>query len=133
MSVISANSEMAPISGKYKQTADIAGMDVLVEHCAFLEPVVSQWSLHVMCRSGKQEWDRLRDACPEAKVVVKNNDILVSLPSLPEELELAVFGKPGECDMKRMQMCIFGRKPVKGRDWNISVYLCDDTVMAFEV
>lgn len=132
MTVIGDNSEMAPISGTYKQATDIASMEVLVEHCAFLEPAVSQWFLDVMCRSGKQEWYRLRDACPEAKVVVKSNDILVSLPPLPEELELTVVGKPGECDMKRMQMCTFGRKPVKGRDWNISVYLCDDTVMAFE-
>ena len=56
-----------------------------------------------------------------------------TLPPLEEEHEIAAFGKPGEKDVKRMQMAIFGREPVVGRKWIVFVHLYDDTVMAFEV
>lgn len=123
---------MVLISGKYKQAANIVSKEVVVEHCAFTEPATSNWLLDVKCRSGGSDWKLLSEANPKAKVEMKTNDISVTLPPLQEDTEIAVFGKPGENDFKRMQMYLFGAKPVQGRKWTIDVYICDDTDLAFE-
>lgn len=126
-------SGMVLISGKYKQTACALSKEVEVEHCAFTEPATSNWFLDVKCRSGGSDWKSFGETNPGAKVEMKTNDISITLPPLQEDTEIAVFGKPGENDLKRMQMYVFGAKPVQGRKWIISVYICDDTDMAFEV
>jgi len=124
---------MALVSGKYiLYSRDSKGAsDVSMEHCALME-APSQWVLDVKCRQGGGDWRSLGEDSPKARVKINRCDIIVTLPSLQEELEIAAFGKPGDKDMKRMQMAIFGSQPVKGRNWTISVHLFDDTVMAFE-
>ena len=126
-------SEMVLISGKYKQAAGIVSKEVVVEHCAFTESPTSNWLVDVKCRTGGSDWKSLSKANPKAEVQMKTNDISITLPPLQEDTEIAVFGKPGEHDLKRMQMYVFGAKPVQGRNWMIYVYICDDTDMAFEV
>lgn len=124
--------EMIQVSGTYKQPATMKVQTVEVEHCSRMDPS-SEWVLEANCRSGKEDWKSLLKVCPGAEVEEKDNRITVTLPPVEKELEIAAFGKPGEKDVKRMQMAILGRKPVGGRKWIIYVYLCDDTVMAFEV
>ena len=126
-------SEMVLISGKYKQAAGIVSKEVVVEHCAFTESPTSNWLVDVKCRTGGSDWKSLSKANPKAEVQMKTNDISITLPPLREDTEIVVFGKPGEHDLKRMQMYVFGAKPVQGRNWMIYVYICDDTDMAFEV
>ena len=70
---------------------------------------------------------------PEAEVQLKNNGIEVTLPSQEEDVEIAAFGRPGKDDKKRMQMAIFAKQLKQGRDWQIWVYLVDDTSPACEV
>ena len=70
---------------------------------------------------------------PEAEVQLKNNGIEFTLPSLEEDVEIAAFGRPGKDDKKRMQMAIFAKQLKQGRDWQIWVYLVDDTSPACEV
>ena len=70
---------------------------------------------------------------PDAKVQLIHNDIEVTLPSLQEDVEIAAFGRPGKDDKKRMQMAIFAKRPIQGRDWKIWVYLVDDTNPACKV
>ena len=70
---------------------------------------------------------------PEAEVQLKNNGIEVTLASLEEDVEIAAFGRPGKDDKKRMQMAIFAKQLKQGRDWQIWVYLVDDTSPACEV
>ena len=105
------------------------------------------WEIHVKCRPllshdhcGKTEddlcadsWRNVDDVFPNAKVEEKHNDIEVTLPVLLEDIEVAAFGTPGKNDQKRMQMAIFGKRPTQGKDWNIRVYLIDDTITAFKV
>ena len=123
---------MALISGLYHtQAASTVDQSIVVEHCAFLKPR-SQWDLEVRCLF-KENWRSIREVCPDADVVIKSNELVVTLPPLQEELVIAAYAKPGEKDMKRMQMAFFGRRPVNGRNWNVSAHLFDDTVMAFEV
>ena len=133
MRLVDFTSEMVLISGKYKQAAGIVSKEVVVEHCAFTESPTSNWLVDVKCRSGGSDWKSLSKADPKAEVQMKTNDISIALPPLQEDTEIAVFGKPGEHDLKRMQMYVFGAKPVQGRNWMIYVYICDDTDMAFEV
>ena len=70
---------------------------------------------------------------PEAEAQLKNNGIEFTLPSLEEDVEIAAFGRPGKDDKKRMQMAIFAKQLKQGRDWQIWVYLVDDTSPACEV
>ena len=78
-------------------------------------------------------WRNVTEVCPDATVEEKHNDIEVTLPTLCEDTEIAAFGIPGNDDQKRMQMAIFGKKPTQGRDWQIRVYLIDDSTIAFKV
>lgn len=131
--LVDPTSEMVLISGKYKQAAGIVSKEVVVEHCAFTESPTSNWLVDVKCRSEGSDWKSLSKANPKAEVQMKTNDISITLPPLQEDTEIAVFGKPGKHDLKRMQMYVFGAKPVQGRKWMIYVYICDDTNMAFKV
>ena len=70
---------------------------------------------------------------PETEEQLNHNDIEVTLPSLQEDVEIAAFGRPGKEDKKRMQMAIPAKQPKQGRDWQIWVYLVDDTSPACEV
>ena len=123
---------MLLVSATHKQPATMKAKTVELEHCARMD-ASSEWVLEVNCRSSKDDWKSLLEVYPGAEIRGKNSGITVTLPPLEEEQEIAAFGKPGEKDVKRMQMVILGRKPITGRKWIVSVHLCDDTVMAFEV
>ena len=89
---------------------------------------------HCDDKTGKtSRWRNVTEVCSDARVVEKHNDIEVTIPTPCEDTEIAAFGIPGNDDQKRMQMAIFGRKPTQGRDWNIRVYLIDDSTIAFKV
>ena len=114
----------------------------LVEHCCLMTPG-NEWDMEVKCRpilqgaqgvsNRRSNWRSLMVVCPEAEVQLKHNDIEVTLPSLQEDVEIAAFGRPGKDDKKRMQMAIFAKRPKQGRDWQIWVYLVDDTNPACKV
>lgn len=113
---------------------------VSIEHCALMAPG-NQWVMEVQCRTlngardigGGVLWESLPERHPDAKVEVKHNSVTVTLPPIQEYLEVAVFGTPGENDMIRKQIAIFGPKPEKGLNWTINIILYDDTEQAFEV
>lgn len=127
------------ISGSIVGVASEMPQTVELGHWALMGPG-NQWVLDVKCRppnsrsNGILSWESLSKVCPDAKVEVKHNGVTVTLPPLQEELEIAAFGTPGENDMKRMQLAVFGRKPRNRKeDWFVNVVLCDDTVTAFQV
>ena len=111
-----------------------------IEHCALMGPG-NQWVMEVQCRTlngtrdicGNVLWESLPGRYPDAKVEVKHNSVTVTLPPIQERLEVAVFGTPGENDMIRKQIAIFGPNPEKGLNWTFNAILYDDTVQAFEV
>ena len=111
-----------------------------IEHCALMGPG-NQWVMEVQCRTlyvpgdigGNVLWESLPGRYPDAKVEVKHNSVTVNLPPIQEYLEVAVFGTPGENDMLRKQIAIFGPSPKKGLSWTINTILYDDTEQAFEV
>ena len=128
---------MKIISGIAVVMASATSQTIELGHCALMGRAVNQWVLDVKCRPRNMNriviWESLSTVCPGAKVEVKHNDVIVTLPSLQEAIEMAVFGTPGEKDMKRMQMGIFGREPKKGKDWHIYTVLYDDTIIASQV
>ena len=101
------------------------------------------WDIRVKCRpllthnnderNWKNSWRNVKEVDLDAKVEEKHNDIEVTLPFLSGDLEVAAFGTPGKDDQKRMQMAIFGRRPTKGKDWKIRIYLINDSTVAFKV
>jgi len=108
-----------------------------MEHSAVQGPN-SQWNLEVKCRvrdnkACTKRWDNIWNFYPDAKVELKHNWIELSISSPSRDHEFAVFGTPKTEDKKRMQMAIFGRKPMQGIHWHICVTLFDDTLMAFKV
>ncbi|KAM7434811.1 Netrin receptor unc5c [Porites harrisoni] len=130
------------ISGCYKILSGTSpSHPVLIEHSCLMTPG-NEWNMEVKCRlilQGAQgvsnqgnNWRSLMVVYPEAEVLLKHNDIEVTLPSLQEDVEIAAFGRPGKEDKKRMQMAIFAKRPKQGRDWKIWVYLVDDTSPACE-
>ena len=78
-------------------------------------------------------WRNVTEVFPDARVEEKHNDIEVTLPSLKEDVEVAAFGTPAKDDQIRMQMAVFGRRPPRGSEWRIRIYLLHDTVTAFKV
>ena len=112
-----------------------------MEHCAF-NGRGNQWNLEVKCRmqdsnrAGKWpngRWVNINELYPDAKIEMKHNLVYVTIDSPNENHEFAVFGTPEVNDKKRMQLGLFGEKPVKGKDWKIWAILFDDTMMAFQV
>lgn len=130
-------SEMVKISRIVEMMASATSQTIEIGHCALMGSAMNQWALEVKCcplnHHGNLQWQNLIEYCPGAKVEVKPNDVMVTLPPLKEALLVAVFGEPGENDMKRMQMAIFGRKPTKGKDWRIYIELYDDTITTSQV
>ncbi|PFX28747.1 Netrin receptor UNC5C [Stylophora pistillata] len=133
---------MCQVSGKYKAfKSNTAPPVVVIEHSCLVVRG-HEWKLVVKCRtpSSYQErnttnscvWREVNEVVPDAKVEQKHNDILVTLPQLKEDIEIAAFGIPGTEDQKRMKMAIFGKKPTQGRDWKLKVYLIDDSTIAFK-
>ena len=114
----------------------------LIEHSCLMTPG-NEWDMEVKCRpllhdtqeepKQSNNWRSLMLVYPDAKVQLMHNDIEVTLPSLQEDVEIAAFGRPGKDDKKRMQMAIFAKRPKQGRDWQIWVYLVDDTNPACKV
>lgn len=84
-------------------------------------------------RGSDKPWVNIADIFPGAKVELGRNYVELSLNAPLNCYEFAVFGTPMKNDRKRMQMGVFGEKPVQGRDWKIWVALFDDTRMAFQV
>lgn len=108
-----------------------------MEHCALEDPG-SQWNLEVKCRprgskASTEPWSNIYDFYPDANVKVKHNYIELTIPSPKEDHEFAVFGTPETKDKKRVQVGIFGKKPMQGKQWEVFVTLFDDTMMAFKV
>ena len=108
-----------------------------IEHSA-LQELGNQWNLEVKCRpkgskASAERWTNVWSIYPDATVKVKHNYIELTIPSVEEGHEFAVFGTPEMKDKKRMRMGVFGGKATRGQDWNIFVTLFDDTMMAFEV
>lgn len=108
-----------------------------IEHCASQE-FGNQWQLEVKCRpKGSKDssgrWTNIRSMYPDATVKVKQNYIELTLPTVEDSHEFAVFGTSEVKDKKRMRLGIFGGKATRGQDWNIVGTLFDDTMLAFEV
>ena len=81
----------------------------------------------------KNSWMDLHELYPNAEIEMKRNIVKVTIDSPQENHEFAVFGIPDVNDRKRMQVGLFGEKPLQGEDWKIWVILFDDTMMAFQV
>ena len=131
------------ISGGYKITGGTPTFHpTRIEHSCLMTPE-NKWEIQVKCRpllhdiqeepKKGNNWRSLMLVYPDAKVQLIHNDIEVTLPSLQEDVEIAAFGRPGKDDKKRMQMAIFAKRPKQGRDWQIWVYLVDDTNPACKV
>ena len=131
------------ISGCYKIASGIPAFHLTrIEHSCLMTPE-NKWEIQVKCRpllhdtqeepKQSNKWRSLTLVYPDAKVQLIHNDIEVTLPSLREDVEIAAFGRPGKEDKKRMQMAIFAKRPKQGRDWQIWVYLVDDTNPACKV
>ena len=110
---------------------------IKIDHCALMGCAVNNWNLDVMCHPCTTQfdatWQSVTTTFPSAKVKVEHNDVEVTLPPLRETYEIAVFGIPGEKDMKRMQLALYGSTPKKGTNWTISVELYDDTSIVSQV
>ena len=144
----SANTEVwkSPVyqvSSIYRASKDNnAPLVVVIQHSC-LVALGHGWKICVQCRAtsshqerktaNSSDWREVTDVIPDAKVEQKHNDIVVTLPQLYEDIEIAAFGIPGTVDQKRMKMAIFGKKPTQGRDWKLKVYLIDDSTTAFDV
>ncbi|XP_020622417.1 uncharacterized protein LOC110060022 isoform X3 [Orbicella faveolata] len=136
---ITESSKMRKVSGTTVAMASTMPQIVEIEHCALMGPR-NQWVMMVLCRTsngardicGNALWESLLGRYLDAKVEVKHNSVTVNLPPIQNYLEIAVFGTPGENDMIRKQVAIFGPKPEKGQTWTINTILYDDTVRAFE-
>lgn len=113
-----------------------------MEDCAF-NGKGSRWFKGVKCRvqkshsaprnKPKHTWMDIHELYPNAEVEMKRNIVKVTIDSPQENHEFAVFGIPDVNDKKRMQVGLFGKKPLQGEDWKIWVILFDDTMMAFQV
>ena len=136
-------SHLYQVSNIYKAFKDSSAPPTVVIQHSCLVARGHEWKFFVQCRttSSHQErktthtsgWREVTDVIPGAKVEQKHNDVVVTLPQLNEDIEIAAFGIPGTIDQKRMKMAIFGKKPTQGRDWKLKVYLIDDSTTAFEV
>ena len=131
------------ISGCYKITSGTPTFhSTRIEHSCLMKPE-NNWEIQLKCRpllhdiqeepNQRNNWRSLMLFYPDAKVQLIHNDIEVTLPSLQGDVEIAAFGRPGKEDKKRMQMAIFAKRPKQGRDWQIWVYLVDDTNPACKV
>ena len=131
------------VSSIYRASKDNnAPLVVVIQHSC-LVALGHEWKIFVQCRTtpshqerkttNTSDWREVTDVIPDAKVEQKHNDIVVTLPQLYKDIEIAAFGIPGTVDQKRMKMAIFGKKPTQGRDWKLKVYLIDDSTTAFEV
>ncbi|XP_068754770.1 uncharacterized protein [Montipora capricornis] len=115
---------------------------VSIEHSCLVN-AGNTWIINVKCRpkqvvvkapSGQSDrWRSLKEVYPDAKIEHKHNDIEVTLPVLPEGIEIAAFGRPGKNDKKRMQMVVLAEQPRQGQNWKILIYLVNDTATACKV
>ena len=120
---------MVLVSSKYTVSPSSMPQKLLIEHCALMDPW-NHWLLEVKYKSGLATWKSLdRDVDTDIGAV----GILVTFPPLKEKLEIAAFGNPGEKDIKRKHIGIFGTDPVKGSKWIVYIYVFDETTVAFQV
>ena len=110
-----------------------------MEHCAKLS-LRNKWNVTVkVCvqdsktNQKKKRWINIKELYPDAIVEMSKNSVEVTLNSPKGNHQFAVFGTPDAIDKKRMQLGLFGEKPVIGKDWKIVPILFDDTVMAYQV
>lgn len=110
---------------------------ITIDHCALMGCAVNYWNLDVKCHPCTAQfdasWQSVTTTFSYSEVKVENNSVEVTLPPLRETYEIAVFGIPGEKDMKRMQLALYGRTPKKGKNWTINVELYDDTSIVSQV
>ena len=136
-------SHLYQVSSIYRASKDdTAPLTVEIQHSCLVARG-HEWKICVQCRAtsshqerktaNSSDWREVTDVIPDAKVEQKHNDVVVTLPQLNEDIEIAAFGIPGTVDQKRMKMAIFGKKPTQGRDWKLKVYLIDDSTTAFKV
>ena len=136
-------SHLYQVSSIYRASKDdTAPLTVEIQHSCLVARG-HEWKICVQCRAtsshqerktaNSSDWREVTDVIPDAKVEQKHNDIVVTLPQLYKDIEIAAFGIPGTADQKRMKMAIFGKKPTQGRDWKLKVYLIDDSTTAFKV
>lgn len=124
-----ALSEPRMVSGIVIGEALNVSQKIIIGHCALMGRAVNNWYLYVMCRphtTSGAAWQSVTTTFPNTKVKVEHNDVEVTLPPLEEAYEMAVFGRPGKKDMKRMQLALYGGTPKAGINWNIKVELYDD-------
>lgn len=102
---------------------------ITIGHCALMGRAVNNWSLYVMCRPHTKSdtaWQSITTTFPSTEVKFEHNDVEVTLPPLEEAYEIAVFGRLGKTDLKRMQLALYGCAPKAGANWTINVELYDD-------
>lgn len=124
-----ALSEPRMVSGIVIGEALNVSQKIIIGHCALMGRAVNNWYLYVMCRPHTKSgaaWQSVTTTFPNTEVKVEHNDVEVTLPPLEEAYEMAVFGRPGKKDMKRMQLALYGRTPKAGKNWTIKVELYDD-------
>lgn len=124
-----ALSEPRMVSGIVIGEALNVSQKIIIGHCALMGRAVNNWYLYVMCRphtTSGAAWQSVTTTFPNTEVKVEHNDVEVTLPPLEEAYEMAVFGRPGKKDMKRMQLALYGGTPKAGINWNIKVELYDD-------
>lgn len=129
------------ISGVYRNDQAHGKVIFQMEDCAF-NGKGNRWLKEVKFRiqkshlaprnNPKNPWMDLHELYPNAEVEMKRNTVKVTIDSPQENHEFAVFGIPDVNDRKRMQVGLFGEKPLQGEDWKIWVILFDDTMMAFQ-
>lgn len=129
------------ISGVYRNDQAHGKVTFQMEDCAF-NGKGNRWLKEVKFRIQKSHlaprnnprnpWMDLHELYPNAEVEMKRNIVKVTIDSPQENHEFAVFGFPDVNDRKRMQVGLFGEKPLQGEDWKIWVILFDDTMMAFQ-
>lgn len=110
---------------------------ITIDHCALMGCAVNYWNLDVKCHPCTAQfdasWQSVTTTFSYSEVKVEHNSVEVTLPPLRETYEIAVFGIPGEKDMKRMQLALYGSTPKKGKNWTINVELYDDTSILSQV
>ncbi|KAM7449381.1 hypothetical protein ABFA07_002748 [Porites harrisoni] len=127
--------------GVYRNDQAHGKVTFQMEDCAF-NGKGNRWLKEVKCRiqkshlaprnNPKHPWMDLYELYPNAEVEMKRNIVKVTIDSPQENHQFAVFGIPDVNDRKRMQVGLFGEKPLQGEDWKIWVILFDDTMMAFQ-
>ena len=108
--------------------------NVEIPHSAFMDD--DDWKLWVMFKGDTEaNWQDILEVLPEAKLTVKKTTVIVQIPEkdISSPTSFVVVGSHGPGSHKRMQVTVFGTKPVLGKDWSINACLVDDDQNALKV